>query len=98
MAEFSPGVLDVLALPVAAPRPAVWWVGVHGGAGESTLESLFAGSRAAEHRWPAGRGEKPAVVLVARTHAQGLRAVQTALRDCSERRLEVALLGAGVGG
>jgi hypothetical protein len=32
----------------------VWWLGVHGGAGESTLARLFKGTRAAEHRWPVG--------------------------------------------
>jgi len=33
-------------------QAAVWWLGAHGGAGESTLEELFSGSRAADHSWP----------------------------------------------
>ena len=33
-------------------QAAVWWLGAHGGAGESTLEELFSGSRAAGHSWP----------------------------------------------
>src|ERR1039458_2891135 len=66
---------------------AVWWVGVHGGAGESTLEEIFGGSRAAGHRWPvAPPGAAPVlVVLVARTDARGVRAVESAMRDWQTR-------------
>jgi hypothetical protein len=73
----------------------VWWVGVHGGAGESALEEIFDGSRAAGHRWPvAPPGAAPVVVvLVARTDARGLRAVQSAMRDWQTRGLELRLLG-----
>ena len=70
-----------------------WWVGVHGGAGESTLEQLYVGTRAACHGWPVADVGRPAVVLVARTHAQGLRAVQAAVRDLSYRPVAVRLLG-----
>ncbi len=38
-------------------RARVWWLGVHGGAGESTLEQLLDGSRAAGHAWPVPRRE-----------------------------------------
>ena len=74
---------------------AVWWLGAHGGAGESTLEELFSGSRAADHCWPlAGSGEAPAqVVLVARTHAHGLTATQHAIREWAAGDVEVLLLG-----
>jgi hypothetical protein len=74
---------------------AVWWVGVHGGAGESTLEEIFGGSCAAGHRWPvAAVGSPPVVVvLVARTDARGLRAVQSAMRDWQTRGLGLRLLG-----
>jgi hypothetical protein len=74
---------------------AVWWVGVHGGAGESTLERLFAGSCATAHQWPiaADMARVPAVVLVARTDARGLRAVQRAVRELVEHQLPVELLG-----
>jgi hypothetical protein len=61
-------------------RPApLWWVGVHGGAGETTLEHLIAGSRAAAHAWPIGYdGATTNVVLVARSNASGLAAAQRA--------------------
>jgi uncharacterized protein DUF6668 len=79
----------------AEERAAVWWLGAHGGAGESTLEELFAGSRAAGHAWPlAPSGEPPArVVLVARTHAHGLKAAQLAIRDWAVGGVPVLLLG-----
>ena len=74
---------------------AVWWVGAHGGAGESTLEELFLGSRAAEHRWPLTGENLPAarVVLVARTHARGLSAAQSAIREWAAGEVRVLLLG-----
>lgn len=96
---------------VAAPRPAdcfprrdlheveqsvaLWWVGVHGGAGESTLEQLLEGSRAAGHAWPiASPGAPPArVALVARTHARGLRAAQLAATEWASGTVPVQLEG-----
>jgi hypothetical protein len=64
------------------------------GAGESTLERIFRGSRAAGHRWPvAPPGNAPVVVLVARTDARGLRAAQSAMRDWQTRGLNLRLLG-----
>jgi hypothetical protein len=79
---------------VDAPA-AVWWCGVHGGAGESTLERIFRGSRASDHRWPIVRlGDPiPAVVLAARTDARGLRAVQRAMREHLESALPVDVVG-----
>lgn len=62
-------------------RPAqLWWVGAHGGAGESTLAELVPEWRSAQAAWPRVSGEdSPArVVLVARSNAGGLRAAQTA--------------------
>jgi hypothetical protein len=81
-------------LPVDRPA-ALWWIGVHGGSGETTLERLFSGSCATGHRWPIASGTTPppAVVLVARTDARGLRAVQRAVRELAELRLPVDLLG-----
>jgi len=74
---------------------AVWWLGVHGGAGESTLEELFRGSRAAGHAWPLGGSDvdHPRVVLVARTNARGLRSTQNAICDCAGAGLAVKLVG-----
>jgi hypothetical protein len=78
-----------------APGARVWWVGAHGGAGETTLAALLPGSRAAGHAWPiAGGAAAPtAVVLVARTHASGLRAAQAAATEWAGGTIPVRLLG-----
>ncbi|MGH2867819.1 MAG: DUF6668 family protein [Solirubrobacteraceae bacterium] len=95
---------------VAMPRPherlarrvldgdeqtAIWWLGAHGGAGESTLEELFSASRAADHSWPLSAHGLPRarVVLVARTHAHGLRCAQSAIREWAAGDAPVLLLG-----
>ena len=92
-----PGPQDRLARRVLErdEQAAVWWVGAHGGAGESTLEELFSGSRAADHSWPLTAAHLPParVVLVARTHAYGLRAAQSAIREWAAGDVEVLLLG-----
>lgn len=74
---------------------AVWWLGVHGGAGETTLEEIFNGSSGCGHAWPlTAVGAAPArVVLVARTNARGLLAAQSAIAQSHEDALPVALLG-----
>lgn len=68
-------------LPVY-PRPqtsALWWLGVHGGAGETSLAALVAGWSPAEHGWPRPAGEAHTrVVLTARSNMRGLRAAQAA--------------------
>lgn len=57
----------------------LWWLGAHGGAGESTLAQLVAGSQPGGHLWP-GRDKQPSrVVLVARTSAHGLISAQGAV-------------------
>lgn len=63
-----------------APPPRWWWVGVHGGAGASTLAGGL-GSSAAVRMWPVPDQWVPRcrVVLVARTHASGLIAARAAL-------------------
>jgi hypothetical protein len=73
----------------------VWWVAAHGGAGEATLEQLLEGSRAAGHGWPiTPAGVAPArVVLVARTNAGGLRAVQRASAQWAAGAIAVELVG-----
>lgn len=75
----------VSGLPVrAVPGTAsLWWVGAHGGAGESTLAALDGGWQAAGHCWPAPStpGLVAPCVLVARTHADGLLAAQRALQQ-----------------
>lgn len=68
--------LPVYDRPLTAP---VWWLGAHGGAGETTLASLVPGWWAAEHGWPRHADDTSArVVLVARTNMRGLRAAQAA--------------------
>ncbi|PWI17262.1 hypothetical protein DI272_26185 [Streptomyces sp. Act143] len=53
------------------------WVGTHGGAGTSTLSSVYGGHDCGRD-WP-GPADPPSVLLVARTHAAGLAAVLRAL-------------------
>ena len=69
----------ILLTPITTFTPAedrwVWFVGCHGGAGETTLADLLPASGDAHHRWPIGQP----VVLVARTHAAGLLAAQKVL-------------------
>lgn len=77
-------------------RPAIlWWLGVHGGAGESTLSATVAGSRSAGHAWPtANDGSISNVVLVARSNANGLAAAQRAATEWASGSLPmVRLLG-----
>ncbi|MGW4622517.1 DUF6668 family protein [Streptomyces sp. NPDC004592] len=58
---------------VAAPRTFAW-MATHGGAGASTLAAVFGGFDAGRD-WPRPvQGEPSSVLLVARTHATGLRA------------------------
>lgn len=72
----------------------LWWVGAHGGAGESTLAAAVEGSAGGGHAWPATAGGSPRVVLVARTHASGLRAAQLAATQWASGSVpEVELLG-----
>ncbi|MEU2730135.1 DUF6668 family protein [Streptomyces griseoviridis] len=57
----------------------VSWVNAHGGAGASTLAREFGGTDLGR-RWPdPARGEPGRVLLVARTHAAGMRAASRAL-------------------
>ena len=86
-------VLAEFVVPAAELAAGWWWVGAHGGAGETTLEQLYVGTRAAGHRWPVSPGRLLAVVLVARTSARGLLAAQAALRELAERRPPIRLLG-----
>ncbi len=80
----------------AAPPVALWWVGAHGGAGESTLEQLLEGSRANGHAWPYTDERTtalPPVILVARTSARGLRAAQLAATEWAAGDVPVKLHG-----
>lgn len=76
---------------------ALWWLGVHGGAGETTLARLLPGTRPAEHAWPrppATTYVPTRVVLAARSHASGLRAAQKAATHWAAGAMpDVQLLG-----
>jgi hypothetical protein len=85
------------ALPVARPRlgdgQSWWWLGVHGGAGVSTLEQTVPGGRDANRAWPVALGNQP-VVLVARSSAHGLGAAQSAAQQWASRMVTgIDLLG-----
>lgn len=82
-------------IPFANRLPAsLWFLGVHGGAGETTLSGLNPGWQAADHRWPSVSGGAAPVVLVARTHVTGLRAAQAAaIQWASGSTPEIQLLG-----
>ncbi|TDE88155.1 hypothetical protein EXU48_23835 [Occultella glacieicola] len=64
------------------PGPALWCVGTHGGAGESTV-ALALGARTTDRTWPqTPTGTAPArVILIARTSAYGLMKAQAAARQ-----------------
>ncbi|MGP3973544.1 DUF6668 family protein [Streptomyces sp. 8N114] len=84
-------------LPVASPRPVTgpgwWWLGVHGGAGVSTLEQAVPGGRDAGRAWPAADEPQP-VVLVARSSANGLKAVRNAAQQWGSQLVTgIELLG-----
>jgi hypothetical protein len=69
-----------LPVRVRAERPTPWWLGTHGGAGESTLAGLVPSSGAADHAWPLPRDvdDVQPVVLVARTSLRGLESARVA--------------------
>lgn len=89
----------VRGLPIRAvtETAALWWVGTHGGAGESTLAALDDQWRTAGHSWPKpiAPGTAARCVVVARTHAPGLLAAQRALQQwaASAAGVSVQLLG-----
>ena len=72
-----------------------WWLGVHGGAGVSTLAGWVPGGVDAAGRWPAGSWPGPdVVVLVCRADMSGLTGARVAVRQWAAgevpRRLRVA--------
>ncbi|MFJ8185882.1 DUF6668 family protein [Streptomyces sp. NPDC096105] len=64
-------------LPARATARRFSWVGLHGGAGVSTLAAVYGGHDCGRS-WP-GPGAPSSVLLVARTHAAGLDAVPPAV-------------------
>ncbi|MEU9451755.1 DUF6668 family protein [Streptomyces sp. NPDC048277] len=84
-------------LPHASSHPDIgqawWWLGVHGGAGVTTLEQAVPGGRDAGRVWPVS-ARPQRVVLVARSGAHGVRAAQHAARQWASGTVTgVELLG-----
>ncbi len=96
-----PDDVDCLPHQQQRHRATLWWVGAHGGAGESTLAALLPQSYGTGHSWPvtpasAGDGANAVepVVLVARTNMSGLRAAQHAAAQwAAGGTSEIQLLG-----
>ena len=77
-------------------RPAeLWWLGVHGGSGESSLAGLVLEWQEAGHGWPRTATPEPdRVVLVARSNARGLKAAQAAVMQWASSQVpSVEVLG-----
>lgn len=70
----------------------LWWMGVHGGAGESTLAELSRYGYGAGHAWPV-TPTPPTVVLVARTHYYGLMRARHAATEWARGDIAADLLG-----
>lgn len=89
-----PDHVDRLPTRERSLTPALWVVGAHGGAGESSLAALEPAWAAAEHTWPFTADQATCVVLAARTSAAGLRAAQNAATHwAAGLGVEVRLLG-----
>jgi hypothetical protein len=90
----APDIADRLPRREQAWPATVWWLGVHGGAGESTLAALASGTRPADHAWPVPitPGTTHRVVLVARSNFAGITAAQRAATEWASNAL-----GEGVG-
>lgn len=95
----SPGVVAPIAVDGRLPRrvrrsaPALWVLGAHGGAAETTIAATLRDASACEHAWPSGPGVQAPVLLTARTTMAGLRAVQRALADWASGQTGVRLAG-----
>jgi len=63
-----------------SPDTGLLWVGAHGGAGTTTLAAAAGVGTDAGRAWPPTLDLQTAVLLVARTHARGLKAAREALR------------------
>ena len=78
----APDQVDQLPIRDQRGTAALWLVGTHGGAGETTLAALVPEWQATGHSWPRAEATAPArVLLVARSNASGLRAAQAAMRQ-----------------
>ena len=93
----APDLVDQLPMRHHGAPARLWMVGVHGGAGESTLAALIPGSQAGGHAWPhlqANSYVDTRVVLVARSNAAGLEAARKAATHWASGALaDITLLG-----
>lgn len=76
----APDRVDQLPVVERSAAAQLWWVGAHGGSGESSLATLVPHWVGADHAWPSVSSQRgPArVVLTARSNVRGLRAAQAA--------------------
>ena len=87
----APSADSLLHIRERAATADLWWLGTHGGAGESSLASLVDGWAEAGHSWPRPADEGAAnVVLVARTSMAGLRSAQAAATQWASGQASVA--------
>ena len=79
-------------------RPArLWILGVHGGAGETSLALLDDEWQPAMHRWPLTEGHRSRVLLVARSNAVGLETARIAITQWAAGQVGfVDLLGLAI--
>lgn len=82
--------------PLPATAAAWWWLGVHGGAGVSTLAFFLPGGAQAHRCWPdPAHGGPRVVVLVCRTHLSGLARARDAARQWAAADVPAGLLLGG---
>jgi hypothetical protein len=73
-----------------------WWLGVHGGAGVTTLAEFLPGGADAQRWWPnPAHGGPRAVVLVCRTYVHGLARARDAAQQWAAADVPAGLLLAG---
>ncbi len=78
----APDRVDRLPLVSTDRNAELWCLGVHGGAGESSVAGLRESWAPAHHGWPAvTAGGRVRVLLVARSNMRGLRAAQAAATE-----------------
>lgn len=95
----EPDAADRLPRRRFSGSPSVWIIGVHGGAGESTVANLIEGSRSTQHSWPVSENSRiaPLALLVCRSNVNGLEAARRALIEwAAPNSPGVELLGLAV--
>jgi hypothetical protein len=91
--------LPVCDLPEGEASPSWWWLGVHGGAGATTLAQAVGKGRDAHRHWPAPADPETGlerVVLVARAHHHGLHMAQVAARQWASGALPGGIVVLGL--